>query len=368
MAHAALMQTYIKAIPGWDSTVMGAQLGVIVAVTLIIVLGLIGRALMVNLLPRLLSKWLEGKQGLAEFQLTARFPIGAAAAGFIWWQMFEMLSRQTDLALHSEFVFWSVSSTKAVFLIGSLLGAMRLVEVIELIARWIDDDGELDGTQITLIDALQSVIKFIIFIIGMVLIADGFGFELGTIIAGLGISGLAVAFAAKDTISNIFGAITLLLDRPFKIGDWIKVGSSEGEVIAIGVRTTMLRTSNDTVITLPNGGLVNKNIENFGKRRWRRYRPLLSLDLNSDADDVETFCRGVEELIASHDGTTKKEDSFAKVSAINNESIVVSLNLYWSEGGELEHNGKEGLLLDIARLAKQNGLSFHDPRVRTPRD
>ena len=164
MAHAALMQTYIKAIPGWDSTVMGAQLGVIVAVTLIIVLGLIGRALMVNLLPRLLSKWLEGKQGLAEFQLTARFPIGAAAAGFIWWQMFEMLSRQTDLALHSEFVFWSVSSTKAVFLIGSLLGAMRLVEVIELIARWIDDDGELDGTQITLIDALQSVIKFISFI------------------------------------------------------------------------------------------------------------------------------------------------------------------------------------------------------------
>ena len=359
------MQTYIEAVPGWDSTVFGVQFGVLVAVLVILTLGMVGRGLIVTFLPRMMKKIADERQGFENFQITSRFPLGAAAAGFIWWHFFTILSTTEGIILNGEFIFWVLSLSKAAFLIGGLLGAIRLVEFVEVIARLIDDDGELDGTQVTLIDALQSVLKLLIFVVGVVLIADGFGFDLGAIIAGLGIGGLAFAFAAKDTISNIFGALTLLLDRPFKIGDWIKVGSSEGEVVGIGVRTTILRTSNDTVITLPNGKLVNKDIENYGKRRWRRYRPVLSLDLNSDSKSVEQFCRGVEELISAHEGTTKKEDSFAKVSAISKDSIEISLNVYWIEGGEVERNGKEGLLLDIAALAQDKKLRFHDPRVRS---
>lgn len=359
------MQTYIEAIPGWDSTVFGVQFGVLIAILVIVTLGMIGRGLVVTFLPRMMKKIADERQGFENFQITSRFPLGAAAAGFIWWHFFTILSTTEGIILNNEFIFWVLSLSKAAFLIGGLLGAIRLVEFVEVIARLIDDDGELDGTQVTLIDALQSVLKLLIFVIGMVLIADGFGFDLGAIIAGLGIGGLAFAFAAKDTISNIFGALTLLLDRPFKIGDWIKVGSSEGEVVGIGVRTTILRTSNDTVITLPNGKLVNKDIENYGKRRWRRYRPVLSLDLNSDSKNVEQFCRGVEELISAHEGTTNKEDSFAKVSAISKDSIEISLNVYWTEGGVVERDGKEGLLLDIAALAQDKKLRFHDPRVRS---
>ena len=80
--------------------------------------------------------------------------------------------------------------------------------------------------------------------------------------------------AAKDSISNIFGAITVLLDRPFEVGDYVVIGGSEGEVIEINLRTTLIRTSIDSVITFPNASLVNTAVENYGLRRWRRYKPL----------------------------------------------------------------------------------------------
>jgi MscS family membrane protein len=208
----------------------------------------------------------------------------------------------------------------------------------------------------------------VIFIVGVVLIADVFGFNIGAILTGLGIGGLAFAFAAKDTISNIFGAITLLLDRPFSIGDWIKVGGAEGEVIGIGMRNTLLRTSTDTVLTLPNGNLVNKDIENFGKRRWRRYQPLLSLDLATDPVVLEKFCRGVEEIIFNHPKTTKVDASFAKVSAIAKDSLEVSCNVYWDvSGGMEEKESRESLLLDISSLAKELKVDFYEPRLRSSR-
>ena len=152
------------------------------------------------------------------------------------------------------------------------MGLIRLVDLIQLVVAWWDDDGTLDGTEKTLISAFESILRFIILVFGILALAEAFDFNLTTIIAGLGVGGLALAFAAKDTIGNLFGAVTLLLDRPFKMGDWIKVGGSEGEVIEVGIRTTLIRTSIDTVVTLPNASLVNKEIENFGVTPIKAYR------------------------------------------------------------------------------------------------
>ena len=161
------------------------------------------------------------------------------------------------------------------------------------VVDWWDDDDELDGTEKTLISALESVLRFLIVIFGAILIANALDFNLTILIAGMGISGLAFALAAKDTISNFFGAITVLIDRPFKVGDWILTKNAEGEVVEIGLRTTLLRTSLDTIITLPNANLVSQAVENYGKRRWRRYRPTFHLDLDSNPAKVKKFCGGI---------------------------------------------------------------------------
>jgi MscS family membrane protein len=362
------MEGLIQMIPGWENKVAGLQFGLLVAIVIIVCLGLVARQLVIKILPKIMKSFGDEKDGIRSFEMNSQMPLGAAAAGFIWWNLLGELYAIPSMLPTESIEFWTLAFAQATFLVGGLLGAMRLVEIVEIGARWADDDGELDAGQQTILHAVQSILRVVIFIVGVVLIADVFGFNIGAILTGLGIGGLAFAFAAKDTISNIFGAITLLLDRPFSIGDWIKVGGAEGEVIGIGMRNTLLRTSADTVLTLPNGNLVNKDIENFGKRRWRRYQPLLSLDLATGPEVLEKFCRGVEGIIFNHPKTTKESSSYAKVSAIAKDSLEVSCNIYWDVSGSMEEKeSRESLLLDISSLAKELKVDFYEPRLRASR-
>ncbi len=252
--------------------------------------------------------------------------------------------------------------------IAVVVWAFRLVNIVHDVVMLFDTDDQLDGTEKTLISALQSVLRFAIIFVGAVFVADSMGFDLTSLIAGLGISGLALALAAKDSISNFFGAITVLLDRPFKVGDWIIVGSAEGEVIEINLRTTLIRTSADTIITMPNANLVNTPVENVGKRRWRRWQTQLHLDINADGEAVDTFCQRVLKAIEEHPKTLKEEASFCQVSMISATSLDVDLNLYWDvSGGVEERQERAKLIIDIKNIAEDLGIEFYDGRVRQQR-
>ncbi|HJL96671.1 MAG TPA: mechanosensitive ion channel family protein [Candidatus Poseidoniaceae archaeon] len=251
-----------------------------------------------------------------------------------------------------------------IFAFALVIWAFRLVSIVKDVVELFDKDGELDGSERTLISAVESLLRFLIIALGAVFIADALGFNLTSLIAGLGISGLALALAAKDSISNLFGATTVLLDRPFKVGDWVIIDSVEGEVMEISLRTTLIRTSADTVVTVPNANLVNTPIENFGKRRWRRWQSLLHLDLNSNPDDVAGFCNGVLELIKSSSVTVKHESSWCQVSNLSVQSLDLSLNLYWDvAGGAPEREEKEKFLLGVMQLAQEKNLKFFDARM-----
>ena len=232
----------------------------------------------------------------------------------------------------------------------------------------LDDDDVLDGSERTVVSAVESVLRFIILFIGGVFVADAFGLDLTSLIAGLGISGLALALAAKDTISNFFGAVTVLMDRPFRIGDWVVIGGTEGEVIEINLRTTILRTSSDTIVTVPNANLVNTAVENWGKRRWRRWQTMLHLDLGSDPEAVSTFCDRVIAAVRANERTLKEDASWCTVDGISAQSIDVSINLYWDLNSSVEEReAREDLMLDIVRISRELNLEFHDARVRQSR-
>ena len=252
--------------------------------------------------------------------------------------------------------------------ISIVVWAFRLVSLVYDVVRFLDKDDDLDGTEKTLISALESVLRFIIIFVGAIFIADALGFELTSLLAGLGISGLAFALAAKDSISNFFGAITVLLDRPFKVGDWVVIGTSEGEVIEINLRTTLVRTSLDTIITIPNANLVNIPVENWGKRRWRRWQSMVHLDINSDPEKVEAFCQQTLGLIHNHEATTKEDSSWCSINTISAQSIDIELNLYWDvESSIAERKARESLIIDLMELAKGLELSFYDGRIRQQR-
>ena len=295
--------------------------------------------------------------------------VGASVAYFLILQLIDSIQSGSDTFTMPE-ILQDILPNILQFIIAFALviWAFRLVDVVQDVVEMLDDDGVTDGTDKTLISALESILRFFIIFIGAIFIADAVGFKLTSLIAGLGISGLALALAAKDTISNFFGALTVLLDRPFKVGDWVQVGSAEGEVIEINLRTTLIRTGIDTVITIPNANLVSTPVENYGKRRWRRWQTMLHFDINSNPDKVESFRDDVLKSIQENSATMNEDSSWCRVSDISATSVDVSINLYWDvQGGADERAEKEKFLLYIMQIARDHSLEFYDNRIRQQR-
>ncbi len=110
---------------------------------------------------------------------------------------------------------------------------------------------------------LSKILRISIYVIGIMIILDQFGIEITPLIASLGIAGFAIGFAAKDTISNILAGFFILLDRPFTKGDRIKVGDNIGDVVDIGLRSTKIRTLENTYVIIPNSDIVSQDVTNY---------------------------------------------------------------------------------------------------------
>tara|TARA_B110001452_G_scaffold155532_1_gene129435 strand:+ start:2219 stop:3268 length:1050 start_codon:yes stop_codon:yes gene_type:complete len=346
------MQKLIEAIPGHDRDIYGISIEGVISAALLLIVILLMREISGFIIPRIFGN-LRLVSEVAKDALTGSGKSLGVAAG-CWVSTY--LIGDVD---------WVISLLQLIMVVAIVVTAFRFVGVIHGFVLWTDDDGELDGSQKTVVSAAESIMRFLIVIFGLVFIADALGFDLTTMVAGLGITGLALALAAQDTISNIFGATTVLLDRPFQVGDWVIIGSVEGEVMKIGLRTTLIRTSQDTVITMPNANLTNTPVENWGKRRFRRWQPIFKLDINSDPSKVSEFCDGVVELVTNHEKTMKEGDSYAKVSSLGPDAIDIGCNIYWDiNSGKVEREARDDFLIKVMELGKTHKLNFHDNRRR----
>ncbi|MBR9693387.1 mechanosensitive ion channel family protein [Candidatus Woesearchaeota archaeon] len=121
-----------------------------------------------------------------------------------------------------------------------------------------------------LLPLMRKLVNFLIYSIVLIMVIDKLGFNVSSLLAGLGIGGLAFALAAQDLVGNLFGGIAILMDKPFKIGDRIKVGEVDGYVREIGLRTTRVETFGGTMMVLPNSKVVDSVTENVSAEKERR--------------------------------------------------------------------------------------------------
>ena len=130
--------------------------------------------------------------------------------------------------------------------------------------------------------------------------------RISALIAGLGVGGIVVALAAKDSVENLFGSITILLDMPFAIGDVVRIDKIEGTVEEINLRSTRIRTAEDTLVNLPNANLIRAAVENFGERRFRRQNITLRLSYDCRPEAIDAYaaalCGFLESLVESRKG------------------------------------------------------------------
>jgi MscS family membrane protein len=150
---------------------------------------------------------------------------------------------------------------------------------------------------------IKKTLRAFIVIVGVVMVIDNLGYNIGGILATVGIGGAAFAFAAKDTIANLYGSIALALDRPFRVGDWIQVGDVvDGDVEEIGLRSTKVRTWPKTVISIPNAVLANEMINNFSRMPKRRVKQVVGVTYETSPETMEAIVEDIRRLLREDDG------------------------------------------------------------------
>ncbi len=178
-----------------------------------------------------------------------------------------------------------------------------------------------------LIPILRRLSKIILIFIAAIIVLDKFGYNVASLVAGLGIGGLAVALAAQETLSNVFGGITILTDKPFSLGDRVKVAGNEGFVKEIGMRSTKITTLDGSELVIPNSTIAKDVIENVTREKERRIKLTLGLVYETDMKKLEKAVKILKKIIKDQDGVQKNKcdilfDQFADFSL----NLVV---IYW---------------------------------------
>ena len=235
--------------------------------------------------------------------------------------------------------------------------------VVDILGGHIAADKEVQVTRFddVLIPLLRRMLRAFVVLVVALLVLDWLGWKPLTVLGALGIGGFALAFAAQDTLNNFFGSITVLFDRPFGIGDWIVIGNVEGTVERVGFRSTRVRTFYNSVITIPNSMMVNTQVDNYGARRYRRVKVMLSVTYSTPPEKIDAFCEGIRELVRLHPYTRKDyyHIYFNKFAASSLDILVYMFFEVPDWGTELRE--RHHFFVDIMRLADRLGVEFAFP-------
>ncbi|MEC7706476.1 MAG: mechanosensitive ion channel family protein [Candidatus Thermoplasmatota archaeon] len=279
----------------------------------------------------------------------------------VLWQSIDWMFINTEPVWNADLMTDVMDFSRGGFVILMLFAAYRLVDYLD---AFIVVEGDDMAARRSLASVAESIGRLAVVVIGFFVVAGRFGVNLNGLIAGLGITGLALALAARDSVANVFGAISIIIDQPFNVGDWIIVEDIEGEVMNIGLRTTMLRTGNDTIVTVPNSNITNSPVENYSKRRFRRIRPTFEFEEANDLEALKEFCDGLCKQVLADSRATKQEDSWVKVTQVLPSKVTVSCNFYCPSSGRIQREFTEDIILMARTRGEECGLNFHEPRRR----
>jgi len=187
------------------------------------------------------------------------------------------------------------------------------------------------------------------------------GVDLSATLAGLGIGGVALAFAAQKTLENIFGGVSVLSDRSIVVGDFCKIGPHTGQVEDVGLRTTQLRTLNRTVVHVPNGSLANLDVENFARREKFLFNPTIGLLYETSSEQLERVLAGIRQMLAT-DARVETETSRARFVRFGAYSLDVEIFAYVKAADYVAYLAiQEELLLRLMAIVKDAGTGFAFP-------
>jgi len=309
-----------------------------------------------NLFLHPLLRRVSKRSGTIDEELLGNFerPVGALIATLV----FLLLLPALDLAPRYRDVLELAASF--VLAVAGVWATYRLVDVVcwVMAQKAAQSDNRFDDMLVPLV---RRTLKVVVVIVGVVFVASRITTDLWGVFAGLSIGSLALGFAAKDSVENLFGTFTVLLDNPFKLGDVVQVGDLIGIVEQVGFRSTRVRTFEDALITVPNSRFIASSIENLSQRRRRRVNLSLGLTYDTPPGKLEAFCEGVRELVRESP-VTFKDFYHVWFTGYGASSLDVMVLFFVDTTDHATYLREQHRInLDILRLAERLEVSFAFP-------
>lgn len=313
------------------------------------IIGVLSRAVLSRAAKRTTTEW----DDLIVEHLSGpyRLWVAALAAPFF----FGLLSLQARLA---SFISNASSGLVLLAFFWALLRLTRLGQRRIETTAWKAGEG---AQARTLVPLLSNILRVTIAIIALLVALAQFGYPVGTLLAGLGIGGIGVALAAQKTVEHLFGSVSLAADHAFRVGDWVRAGTSEGEVERIGLRSTSLRTVERTVVRIPNGRLADERIETFGERDRILLRTDIDLAHATPSSTVEQIRDDIEAALRANPQIWPDKVRVHVVS-FTDSAIRINVNAWFLVPDfDAFLKIRHGMLLEFMRILERRGTQFALP-------
>ena len=338
----------------WNEGIRGFGIGeIIICLVIIVVSWLIGRLLSTKLID-----WLSKKAGQTDNRLddkileSLRNPLGLIPIVF----GFYLITFYLPLEGSVDFFATTIVKMLVIFTIFSALANLCGPLLSLLDNKWMTE---------AMVDWLRKTLEVLIWIIAAAMILDIWGIQVGPIIAGLGLFGVALALGAQDVFKNIFAGIFILSENRFQKGDRIRIGDSlHGIVDHIGFRSTTVRLFDSSPVFVPNADLSDAQVVNHQLMEIRRLDWTINLTYSTKIDQLKSICLDIESYIKDEKNlpVDLTKDNFVKVSELGASSIDLKLICHTDPVGFADFSDvKEKLIFKIIEAVESNGSDFAFP-------
>jgi len=243
---------------------------------------------------------------------------------------------------------------------GILWLGMKMADYLGLIFshRALGTDSKLDDQ---LIPFLVDLIKVLVALVGVfIILSDVFEINIATLIAGLGIGGVALALASKDSLENLLGSFTIFFDQPFKIGDAINIGGVIGTVEKVGFRSTRIRTPEKTYVTVPNSKIINTELDNYSERTHRRSKFIIGLTYDTTVEQVKLIRLDILKILETNELTTN--DPIVRFTSFGDSSLNILVQyLAYTKGYQDFLKLNEEINFEIMEIVQKHKAEFAFP-------
>ena len=246
------------------------------------------------------------------------------------------------------------------FIISAFWILLRIIDFIAHVFKYkaLFSLSKSDDQMVPFIKELSKIITVIFAF--FVILGTVFNLNVATIIAGLGIGGIAVALAAQDSLQNLLGSFTIFADKPFLVGDLVRIDKFEGTVEKVGFRSTVIRTLDKTLVIIPNKKMVDSPLENLSLRNLRRVKFKIGLRYDTSAEVIRKICEEVQKVVNDHPVTN--EDTLVTFDSFGDSILNIQVLYFISI---VDYNEfmriRQDLNYKIMAIVKVNGADFAFP-------